>query len=173
MKDTLKATYKLYEEKLQELFNQVADTKKMLNMLAKDMGESIPYEEVAPEGVGGAAKVKPDQFFNQPLATAVREYLKLRKSAVEWAEIVRALREGGFDLAKTRQAEDEARMTILRNTANFVLVGNNNFGLKSWYPERREKASADEGGKAKKGKKGQTKDAKNDNLEANKEKTSE
>jgi hypothetical protein len=63
----------------------------------------------------------------------------MRKVAVGWGEIVKALREGGFDLPRTKQAEDEARLTTLRNTANLVLVGDNYFGLKSWYPEKREK----------------------------------
>ena len=139
MKDVLKQTYKLYETKLQELFNQVSDTKKMLNQLAKDLGETaVPYPDATPEGVGAGIAVKPDQFYNKPLATAVRDYLTMRKEAREWPEIVKALREGGYDLAKTRQAEDEARLTILRNTGNFSLIGDNYFGLKEWYGETKK-----------------------------------
>ncbi len=139
MKDVLKATYELYEGKLQELFDETVETKKMLNKLAKDLGRTdTPYPDVTPESVGKGAKIKPDQFYNKPLATAVREFLEMRGEATAWEDIVRALREGNFDLPKTKQAEDEARMTVLRNTANFVLVGNNFFGLKAWYPESKK-----------------------------------
>lgn len=138
MKDVLKATYELYENKLKELFDEAAETKKMLNKLAKDMGQTdVPSPDAAPESVGKGAKIKADQFYNKPLARAVREYLEIRGEATAWDDIVNSLRSGGFDLSKTKQAEDEARMTVLRNTANFVLVGNNFFGLKSWYPERK------------------------------------
>jgi len=139
MKDVLKATYELYESKLQGLFDETVETKKMLNRLAKDMGRTdMPYPDVTPESIGGGAKIKPDQFYNKPLATAVRELLEIRGEATAWEEIVRVLREGNFDLPKTRQAEDEARMTVLRNTGNFALVGGNYFGLKSWYPESKK-----------------------------------
>lgn len=140
MKEVLKNTYELYQSKLQDLFNEVTETKKMLNRLAKDLGESsVPYPDVSAESIGGATKLRADSFYNKPLATAVREYLDMRKQAVEWSEIVKALREGGYELPKTRQAEDDARLTILRNTSNFVLIGDNYFGLKSWYPESKPK----------------------------------
>ena len=151
MSDILSSTYEFYEKKLQALFDDVSETKKMLNRLAKDLGrDSVPYPDVAPEGTSTSSKIKAGQFFSKPLATAVREYLEIRREAVEWPEIVKALREGSFDLAKTRQGEDDARMTILRNTANFVLIGDNHFGLKSWYPKLKkdkETAKADSNSK--------------------------
>jgi hypothetical protein len=105
----------------------------MLNSLAKDLGLDIPYPDVLPELVGGTVKIKPDQFFNKPLATAVRDFLTMKGEATDWDEIVKALREGGFSLSKTKDAEESARLTILRNTANFTLVPDNYFGLKEWY----------------------------------------
>jgi hypothetical protein len=72
------------------------------------------------------------------LATAVREFLVLKDEATHWSEILKALRDGGFILGKGKQAEDEARLTILRNTANFVLIGDNYFGLKEKYPESKK-----------------------------------
>ncbi|MCX6121111.1 MAG: hypothetical protein NTX44_05785 [Ignavibacteriales bacterium] len=144
MKDVLKATYELYENKLQDLFNQVSDAKKMLNALAKDMGNNeIPYPDVSTESLTGKVKIKPDQFYNRPLATAVREFLEFKNEATHWNEIVKALRDGGFTLGKTKQAEDEARLTILRNTANFVLIGDNYFGLKEKYPDSKKTKNAD------------------------------
>ena len=139
MKHVLQATYELYEKKLQDLFNQVAETKKMLNALAKDMGKTeIPYSDVSTESSAGSIKIKPDQFYNRPLATAVREFLELKDEATHWSEILKALREGGFILGKGKQAEDEARLTVLRNTTNFVLIGDNYFGLKEKYPESKK-----------------------------------
>lgn len=141
MKDALEKTYELYEDKLKKLFDEVSDTKKMLNHLAKDLGRPIPFEDVISETVGQGKKVKPDQFYNKPLATAVRDYLEMWKEAREWQEIIQALREGGFELPRTKQAEDEARMTILRNTGNFSLIGDKHFGLKAWYPsDNRQKS---------------------------------
>ena len=144
MKDVLKATYDLYEKKLQELFNQVSETKKMLNTLARDMGNSdVPYPDVSTEALTGAVKIKPDQFYNKPLATAVRKFLELKNEATHWNDIVKALRDGGFNLGKTKQAEDEARLTILRNTANFVLIGDNFFGLKENYSDSKKTKNPD------------------------------
>lgn len=147
MSEILQKTYEVYEEKLRQLNEEVAETKKILNRLAKDMGvKEIPYQDVAVEGVSASAKIRPDQFYNKPLATAFREYLEMHKKAVEWGEIVKALRDGGFDLPKTKQNEDEARLTVLRNTANFVLIGDNYFGLKSWYPvSKKERDKTSEG----------------------------
>lgn len=141
MKDVLRATYELYEKKLNDLFVQSADAKRMLNMLAKDMGmPEIPYKDVSIESSAGlTVKIKPGQFFNKALAASVREYLEMYKEARPWDEIVRGLRDGGFDLPKTKQAEDDARMTVLRNTNNFSLVPPNHFGLKTWYAKDRPK----------------------------------
>jgi hypothetical protein len=142
MNDQLKTTYEFYREKLEILFNDVAETKKMLNRLALDLGEKeVPFPDIQPESLEGNKKIRPDHFFNMPLATAVRTFLQLKGVATSWDEIVAALREGNFDLPRTSQAEDEARTTILRNTANFVLIGDNYFGLKTWYPEKKSPKS--------------------------------
>lgn len=137
------------------------------------MGKPLPYEDVSTEAVSGKNKIRPDQFFNRPLATAVREFLEIRGAAVEWPEIVKGLREGNFDLQKTKQAEEEARTTILRNTANFVLVGDNHFGLKAWYPKRREKAEESEPVKKVVSKRQPTKKAKPENKSQEQQKPKE
>ena len=138
MNEALKSAFSFYEKKLQELFNQVADTKKMLNQIAKDLGNPIPYEDEDVESAVGSIRVRPGQFFKKPLAASVRELLKMKDEPMDWKDIVLALREGGFELAKSDDAESSARLTILRNTANFVLIPENYFGLKDWYPKTKK-----------------------------------
>jgi hypothetical protein len=136
MKDNLKATYEYYENKLQELFNEVSLTKEMLNRLAKDLGMAVPYPDTSTEKAGGSMIIKPGQFYTKPLATAVREYLQMKNEPASWDEIVEVLNKGNFEFEKNPQ---ETRLTILRNTGNFVLIGGEYIGLKEWYPKKKKR----------------------------------
>jgi len=147
MDDPIKAVYAKYEEKLQQQLAEVKKTKEFLNSLAREMGNSIPFPDLAGEDfLPGMARIRKGQFFNKRLATAVKEYLQLRKEAASWDEIVEALRRGGYEIGRGKAAENKARLTILKNTANFVLIGDNDFGLKEWYPKLRKNEEKEEPG---------------------------
>jgi hypothetical protein len=135
---TLQPAYDQLLAELNHLEAQIKGKKIALNEMAKSMGIDIPYPVVDEESTGhsGRPKIRIDQFLGKPLSTAVAEYLNLcgkQIGAKRWSDIVQALRNGGFELGKTRAAEDAARMTILKNTTVFKLVGDDAFGLVKWY----------------------------------------
>lgn len=148
MNDPMKAVYEKYEEKLRSQLAEVKKTKEFLNSLAKEMEIDIPFPEVSSEDERVfSTRIRADHFFGKPLATAVREYLEMRRQARPWDEIAEALRQGGFELGTGKIAEEQARTTILKNTANFVLIGDNNFGLKEWYPKLKKEQKDKDAGK--------------------------
>lgn len=136
MEELLRQTYNFYEEKLQKLLDEMSATKDMLNLLAKDIGMAIPYPDNTKEVIKGALNIKKGQFYNKPLATAVREYLQLKGDPASWEDIVSALKQGDYFFEKS---ESETRLTVVRNTMNFVLLSDNHFGLKDWYNNKTKK----------------------------------
>jgi hypothetical protein len=152
MEDVRKAMQPAFDHLLEEvkrLEDQAKGKKIALNEMAKSMGIDIPFPKVEEEstGMSGRIKIRIDQFLGKPLATAVSEYLRICGKGVgakHWTDIVQALRDGGFELGKTRMAEDAARTTILKNTTLFKLVGDDAFGLVEWYPKLRKEKDADD-----------------------------
>ena len=146
MEDVRKALQPGYDRLFEEFKNletQIKGKKIALNEMAKSMGIRLPFPQVDEETAGGKIrpKLRMDQFLGKKLATAVAEYLSLsgkHVGALLWPEIVEGLREGGFDIGKSKAAENAARRTILKNTSVFKLVGDDGFGLVSWYPKYRK-----------------------------------
>lgn len=133
MADPMQAVYDMYLNKLQEQVNEVAETKKMLNKLAKDMGQEIPFPDVQAESVSGQP-MRLDQFYGKKPATALTEFLELRgqnKGAASWQEIWAAFKRGGF---KSDDSETEVKETLKKNTTAFKYFSElDAFGIKGWY----------------------------------------
>jgi hypothetical protein len=154
--------------KLQLQMNQVAETKKAINTLAKSIDEAEPYPDVSIESVG-SGHIRADQFYGKPLAGSVREYLTLRGHAATVAEILDSLRRGGFDFGKGKDkfAEKNLRISLSKNVAYFVQVkGSDAFGLREFYPDL--KGDSDEEEKTKKKSKKAAKSEKVENVEKKK-----
>jgi hypothetical protein len=130
-------------ENLQNQMNQVAETKRAINVLHRTMGKGDMFPEESVERIG-AMKIRSDQFYGRPLATSVQEFLELRKKstgeqACDVSEILKALEEGGFDF-KAAGWRDNDRLrslsiSIAKNTKVFHRLPNGLFGLLAWYPE--------------------------------------
>jgi hypothetical protein len=92
-------------------------------------------------GSGATVKLHSDSFTGKKLASAVREYLMMRKTAGGDApatsrEIFDALKEGGF---VTGAKDDATALVVLRtmlrkNTTTFAKLQNGKIGLRAWYP---------------------------------------
>lgn len=135
-----------FESKLGDLERQMNALKTSVNMLCEMYGTPPKYEIAQFSGAGaqgGGAKTltfRPDEFFNKPLATCVREILMARKlkdlGPADPQELFQALRSGGF--AFESRDEDVAfrgmQISISKNTERFNRLPNGQIGLAEWYP---------------------------------------
>jgi hypothetical protein len=145
--EDIRKTYDFYMDKFNRQSIEIKRTKEMLNLLADDLGIQKPFTDIVDESiVGGKPKMREDQFVGKALATAVYEYLSLIGKDIgarPWVEIVTVLRDHGFEgLPKTKSAEENARMNILKSP-KIKLVGENSFGLSEWYKKKRDKSKED------------------------------
>ena len=92
-----------------------------------------------PETVKGTTYIKPDQFFNKPLATAVREYLQMRRGAASVDEIYAALERGGFEFVGKNEAIKKRGLQISLSKSRRIfayLKASDTFGLWEFYGGR-------------------------------------
>ena len=149
----IKKTIEELEGVLRTQEEQALATKKTLNFLYQQIGEKPRYEEAIEER---KTTIKRDEYFNQPLATAVRMYLEKRGEAATVTEIVEALKNGGFDFGNVKFADKNMRISLAKNTALFAYIkGNDSFGLRKQYGLKIKEKLGKNGGKtSKKGKRG-------------------
>jgi hypothetical protein len=113
--------------------------KETVNTLCTVVGRSPAY---ALEDAATAipTQIRSDQFYGQPLASAVRTILEMRKQrglgAATNREIFDALIAGGyeFDTKSDDIAQKSLRNSLAKNTALFHKLPNGQFGLLAWYP---------------------------------------
>jgi hypothetical protein len=147
MAEELGPAVAMLQRKLDEQIQQVADTKRTINMLLKMSGRDAIYLDAENERRG---TVRADQFYGKALATAVGEYLDLRKEACQPEEILRALQDGGFDFDVAGWKEDDRlrslAISLAKNTGEagrFHRLKNGTFGLRGWYdPDFLKKAAS-------------------------------
>jgi hypothetical protein len=93
-----------------------------------DLASSIP------------TKIRADQFYGQPLASAVRTILEMRRQqdlgAATNNEIYDALVAGGYQFNTKSEdvARNSLRNSLSKNTTTFHKLPNGRFGMLSWYP---------------------------------------
>ncbi|MDR3483697.1 MAG: hypothetical protein P4M05_02155 [Bradyrhizobium sp.] len=127
--------------------------KEMVNTLCTVIGRAPAYA-IAEAAMAVPTSIRSDQFYGQPLASAVRTILEMRKQrglgAATNNEIYDALTAGGyeFDTKSDDIARKSLRNSIAKNTALFHKLPNGQFGLLSWYPNvkkpRAQSASPEE-----------------------------
>ncbi len=117
----------------------IRDKKKTVNTLCGVAGRDAMYALDAPE-VAVPNRIRPDQFYGQALATAVRTILEMRKQqnlgAATVKEIFEALTAGGytFNTKSDDVAHASLRNSLAKNTVTFHKLPNGRFGMLSWYP---------------------------------------
>ena len=98
------------------------------------------------------SRIRPDQFYGQPLASAVRTILEMRKQqdlgAATVKEIFEALTMGGyqFNTKNDEVAVASLRNSLSKNTVTFHKLPNGRFGMLNWYPNARPAKAAQNGG---------------------------
>jgi len=88
-------------------------------------------------------RIRSDQFYGQPLASAVRTILEMRRQqnlgVATNNEIYDSLIAGGYQFHT--KSEDVARASLRnslsKNTVTFHKLPNGQFGLLAWYPNAR------------------------------------
>jgi len=120
-----------------EVDDHIRDKKTTVNTLCGVAKRPLMYQIDTPEQVA-PSHIRPDQFYGQPLASAVRVILEMRKSqgAAQVAEIYDALIKGGyqFQTKNDEVARQSLRNSLAKNTVTFHKLPNGRFGLLSWYP---------------------------------------
>lgn len=133
--------------------DQIGGTKRTINSLLVMAGKEPMFSEadLAEEGSDlGLAAIASDRWYGQPLATAIRDYLSLRRASgngpATVAEMFNALREGGFEFEAKNDdyAKRGLRSSLTKNPSTFHrLPDGKRFGLTEWYPR-----AANKGGEA-------------------------
>jgi len=135
MDDRISAAIEVLVEQLTDQEKRVSDTKRTINSLLQSMGEPPAYDDV--DSVSSSLKMRRDEFYGKPFATAAQMYLQRRKQACTADEIMKGLEQGGFDFRVTEWKEkDRLRslaISLAKNNKVFHKLPNNTFGLASWY----------------------------------------
>jgi hypothetical protein len=138
--DLTNAVDSLYAE-LENLNKRVSEVKKNINSLSALMGKEQPFADSELSSIGNSTNIRPDQFFGKGLATAVKEYLKMRNQAVPAKEIYEALKSGGFEFTGSKAENIQIRnltISLSKNSNDFVYVKSSNaYGLWEFYPDKK------------------------------------
>jgi len=135
-------------EQLAEQEKAVAETKRTINSLQRSVGKEPMFEEV--ESERRSLRVRRDEYYAKPFATAAQMYLQRRKEASTPDEILKGLEQGGFDFKSLGWRENDRlrslAISLSKNNKVFHKLPNGTFGLAEWYPDvRREDDSNEEG----------------------------
>lgn len=149
MNDALKAAIDELIADITAEERKLEPMKMAVNTLCKKVG--IPDAYVIGEGSPGTASGplaitwRMDHFTNRPLATCVAEILETRKERgmdgpASIDEIFSALTAGGFKFQGTSGSDENTKrgikIAVTKNTAQFVKIRDDIFGLKRWYGGR-------------------------------------
>lgn len=121
------------------LESDIRDKKKTVNTLCAVAGREAMFVLDAAETTL-PTQFRPDQFYGQALATAVRTILEARKQQNQGAatvkEIFETLTGGGyqFNTKNDEVAIASLRNSLSKNTVTFHKLPNGRFGLLNWYP---------------------------------------
>ena len=133
--------------KEQEKELEILPLKLAVNQLCKVMDKELLYD-LDGGGVSSSpvtkAPWKVDHFFNRPLATCVLEILTWQKESgldgpASVDQIYDHMIKGGFKFEGTGDADNQKRalkISLTKNTAMFVKIGDSVFGLRTWYKMR-------------------------------------
>jgi hypothetical protein len=142
MGDELAPAVAVLQRKLDDQLKAVTETKKLINMLLKSMGQPEQYSDTGES----SGIIRPDQFYGKQFATAATEYLETRKQACQPDDILRGLAEGGFDFDVMGWKESDRlrslAISLAKNNVKFHRLKNGSFGLRAWYDDEFLKKAA-------------------------------
>lgn len=146
MDEKLNAAVEVLMEQLKEQVKTVADTKRTINALLRQMNKEPLFQDTLPESIYNV-KVRRDEYYGKPFATAAQMFLQRRKEAMSGDEILKGLEEGGFHFDALGWREDDRlrslAISLAKNTAVFHRLPNGTFGLSEWYQNISKPESSD------------------------------
>ena len=117
------------------------ELKKMINSVSAMLGKPLPFPNIESTSPLTVRSIRPDQFFGKALATAAKEYLKIRNQSCTAQEIFDGLKAGGFEFPKDWGEKFQLRnltISLSKNRNDFVYVkSSNTYGLWEFYPEKK------------------------------------
>jgi hypothetical protein len=141
MSNPIEEAIALLQRKLKEQEREVSKTKETINRLCEAAGKPAIYADTDVSAGVVMAVTRADQFYGQPLATAVRQILEMRHAAgtgpATVKEIYETLKQGGysFETKNDLNAMRGLRVSLTKNVALFHKLPNGQFGLVAWYPK--------------------------------------
>ena len=135
---------------IEEAERKLAEQKRVVNGLCESAGRPLMYQDIDRASVAQLGNIQPDQYYGQPLATAMRSILEMRKAMGRGPATVREIHDtlvqGGFKFeAKDENALRGLRQSLTKNSAVFHKLPNGSYGLLEWYPNAKP-ARPDEDG---------------------------
>jgi len=138
VEDKLSSAIEVLTHQLESQMKRVAETKGAINALLRSMGKEPIFEDAGVEEVS-PLKVRRDEYYSKPFATAAKMYLERRKEASTPTEILKGLEQGGFDFGRLGWKENDRlrslAISLAKNNKVFHKLPNGCFGLLSQYPE--------------------------------------
>jgi hypothetical protein len=145
---------KTVDEAINDLTKEIAadeaalrKKKETVNTLCT-VAERAPLYTLDAADVSLPTSIRSDQFYMQPLASAVRTILEMRNQqnlgAASVNEIFDALTAGGYQFNTKSEDVSKAslRNSLAKNTVTFHKLPNGKFGLLSWYPKAQRSGAA-------------------------------
>lgn len=148
MSDSIKKAIEDMQVELLKQEEQVVTTKKLINQLCSYSKMPAMYPDSDLQVTASAVVVRRNSFFGRPLTTCVRDYLEMRQranlGAASLNDIFEALKQGGYDLQTiSAKAEGDQKrgvaISLGKNSATFIRLPTDDWGLNEWYPNVREK----------------------------------
>jgi hypothetical protein len=150
MSTSIEAAISEIKEKIAAKESEILPLRITVNELCKIAGLPEEYPNLSSSGTASTTATttltwRSDQFFGRPLATCVVEYFEARKKVAKEGpatidEIYDALNAGGFKFEGTSGSEANTKraikISLTKNTAQFVKVKDDLFALKKWYTLR-------------------------------------
>ncbi len=129
---------------------KLAEQKRVVNGLCLSAGRPILYADIERK-TGDLIFIRTDEFYGQPLATAMRSVLEKKRAGGNGPATVReiydALVSGGFKFeAKDENALRGLRQSLTKNSAVFHKLPNGSYGLLEWYPNAKPARPGDDDG---------------------------
>jgi hypothetical protein len=129
---------------------ELRELKRTVNRLCGYAGRPDQYADADEATTSrSVASIRPDQFYGQPLASAIREYLEMRRAsglgAAKVRDIFDALKQGGFkfETKDDTNAERGLRQSLTKNSVTFHKLPSNTYGLLEWYPNAKPARASD------------------------------
>ncbi len=138
MSESMRQAIEELKKHIFDLENQVIDSKRTVNSMCRHIGEPPVYADAEMTVSAAAKALKGDEYFNKPLATAVRMVLEARRTSdlgpATTDELFDALKAGGYEFTgKEDVAKRGLAISLAKNTTMFCRLKSGKFGLAEWY----------------------------------------